>query len=293
MSTIIWLGILFCITQSAMFSGLNLAFFSITKLRLQIETDKNNLNAIKVAKMREDANFLLTTILWGNVGINVLLTLLSNSVMVGAVAFLFSTFVITFLGEIIPQAYFSRHALRVAALLSPVLRFYQILLYPVAKPSAVVLDKWLGPEAVQFVNEEDFRQLLKIHMDSDETEIENAEGKGALNFLELDDLPVSHEGEAIDANSIIQLQFVGDQPVFPEIKLATSDPFLKKIQSSQKKWVVITDNSDEPRATLNSDSFLRAALFEGQHFNPLSHCHHPITIKEDDWTLGEILPKLN
>jgi CBS domain containing-hemolysin-like protein len=29
------------------------------------------------------------------------------------------------LGEIIPQAYFSRHAMRIASLLSPILRFYQ------------------------------------------------------------------------------------------------------------------------------------------------------------------------
>ncbi len=80
--------------------------------------EKNNPQALKVAKLRQDSNFLLTTILWGNVGINVLLTLLSNSVMMGAVAFLFSTFVITFFGEIIPQVYFSRHALKVASLLA-------------------------------------------------------------------------------------------------------------------------------------------------------------------------------
>ena len=40
-------------------------------------------SAAKILELREDANFLLTTILWGNVGINVLLTLLSNSVMLG------------------------------------------------------------------------------------------------------------------------------------------------------------------------------------------------------------------
>ncbi len=97
--------------------------------------------------MREDSNFLLTTILWGNVGINVLLTLLSNSVMAGVVAFAFSTVVITFAGEIMPQAYFSRRAMRMASLLSPVLRFYQYVLYPVAKPSAWMLDKWLGASA--------------------------------------------------------------------------------------------------------------------------------------------------
>ena len=164
MKVFIWIGIGICISQSAFFSGLNLAFFSISKLRLEIESKKNNKHAIKVARLREDSNFLLTTILWGNVGINVLLTLLSNSVMAGVVAFVFSTFIITFLGEIIPQAYFSRHALKTASLLSPLLRIYKILLFPVAKPTAAILDKWLGAEAIQFFHEKDFKELLKLHM---------------------------------------------------------------------------------------------------------------------------------
>ena len=54
---------------------------------------------------------MLTTTLWGNVGANVLLALLSNSVMAGTAAFLFSTVVITLVGEIIPQAYFYRNAM--------------------------------------------------------------------------------------------------------------------------------------------------------------------------------------
>ncbi|MEJ2170632.1 MAG: DUF21 domain-containing protein [Desulfobacterales bacterium] len=292
MKMLIWLGIFFCITQSALFSGLNLACFSITKLRLQVESKKNNRHAIKVAKLREDSNFLLTTILWGNVGINVLLTLLSNSVMVGAVAFIFSTFVITLFGEIIPQAYFSRHALKVASLFSPLLRFYQILLFPVAKPTAVVLDKWLGPEAVHFINENDVREFLKIHIDSHETEIEKVEGHGALNFLEIDDLPVVQEGELIDPDSVVRLQFVGDKPLFPEISSSATDSFLQKIQSSQKKWVVITDNIGEPKIALNADSFLRAALFGYAPINPLPHCHRPIIVRDDHVVLGDIIPKL-
>jgi metal transporter CNNM len=46
-----------------------------------------NPDAIKILDFRKNVNFLLTIILWGNVGINVLLTLLSNSVMAGIVAF--------------------------------------------------------------------------------------------------------------------------------------------------------------------------------------------------------------
>jgi len=275
-----------------MFSGLNLAFFSITKLRLEIESKKNNPHALKVARLREDSNFLLTTILWGNVGINVLLTLLSNSVMVGVAAFIFSTVIITFFGEIIPQAYFSRHALKTASLLSPVLRVYQIVLFPVAKPSALVLDKWLGPEAVQFFKENDFRELLKIHMDASETDLDKIEGKGALNFLAIDDLPVLEEGETIDPVSVIELPFAGDTPVFPDMELSAADPFIKLIQSSQKKWLVLTDDNGEPKATLNSESFLRAAFFSGPRFHPLLYCHRPIIIKDEHATLGEVIPKL-
>ena len=115
---LIWIGIVLCVSQSAMFSGLNLAFFSIPRLRLEIEAANKNSAAIWVLGLRKNSNFLLSTVLWGNVAINVLLTLLSNSVMAGVSAFLFSTFAITLEGEIIPQAYFSRQTLKFASKLA-------------------------------------------------------------------------------------------------------------------------------------------------------------------------------
>ncbi|MEE4190612.1 MAG: DUF21 domain-containing protein, partial [Halieaceae bacterium] len=140
-STLTWVGILFCVSQSAMFSGSNLAFYRLSRLRLEVEAQRDE-RASRVLRLRQDSNFLLATILWGNVAINVLLALLANSVMVGVAAFLFSTFIITWFGEIMPQAYFSRHPLRTAALLAPVIRFYQFVLFPVARPTSKFLDWW-------------------------------------------------------------------------------------------------------------------------------------------------------
>lgn len=293
MDFFIWLGIVFCITQSAMFSGLNLAFFSVSKLRLELEVSQGNKHAIKVLQMRGDANFLLTTILWGNVGINVLLTLLSNSVMAGMIAFFFSTFLITFLGEIIPQAYFSRHALIMGYYLSPVLRFYQYLLYPITKPCAYLLDRWLGPEAVQFFNEEGFSELLKMHMKSGETDINYFEGKGALNFLALDEIKFLEEGEVIDTQSIIPLDFIDNTPQFPQFSSdLSSDQFLRDIAASGKKWIILTDRSNVPRLAMNADRFLRRVVFSGKKINPLTYCHRPIIFTENKTTLGEIIPRL-
>ena len=234
-SIVVWAAIAFCISQSAIFSGMNLAVFSISRLRLEVEAASGSHDAEKVLGLRDDSNHTLTTILWGNVGVNVLLALLSNSVMTGFVAFIFSTFVITFIGEIIPQAYFSRHALRVAALLSPLLSFYRMLFYPVAKPCAMILDAWLGQEGIQYFREHDIRQVIQKHIDADETDIDRLEGIGALNFLAIDDLLVVDEGEEVDPKSILALRFENELPVFPEFERTTTDLLLSKIEASKKK----------------------------------------------------------
>ena len=235
MDEFIWAGILICLCHSAMFSGLNLAFFSLSRLRLEAEASTGNRVASKILELRRDSNFLLTTILWGNVGINVLLTLLSNSVMIGIVAFAFSTIVITFAGEIIPQAYFSRNAMKMASMLSPVLRFYQFVLYPVAKPSAVMLDKWLGEESVIYMQERQLKGIIEQHIDADHAEIDQIEGQGALNFLDIDDVPIEDEGEVIDPLSIIALPTNIDLPIFPNVE-SPDDSFVRDVNASGRKW---------------------------------------------------------
>ena len=256
-NVLVWAGILFCISQSAMFSGLNLALLGISRLRLEVEATSGNPAAVRILGLRKDVNFLLTTILWGNVGINVLLTLLSNSVMTGVTAFFFSTILITFAGEITPQAYFSRHAMRMGSLLAPVLRFYQLLLYPVAKPSALVLDRWLGEEGISYFRERDLHAVIRKHIDADESDVSRLEGIGAMNFLALDDIAVTREGEYVDPDSIISLPTKDGLPIFPQFERTAHDPFLLNINKSGKKWVIIVDEHNEPCLVLNANAFLQ------------------------------------
>ena len=291
-NALVWLGILFCISQSAMFSGLNLALLGISRLRLEVEAHAGNSAAIKILSLRKDFNFLLTTILWGNVSINVLLTLLSDSVMAGITAFFFSTFLITFAGEIIPQAYFSRHAMRMGSLLAPVLRFYQLLLYPVAKPSAIALDWWLGAEGIKYFRERDLRTVIQRHIEADDSDVDRLEGIGALNFLALDDIAVTQEGEHVDPTSIISLPTKDGIPVFPEFEHNAHDPFLLDINRSGKKWIIIVDEHNQPHLVMNANGFLREALFGEKAINPYIHCHRPILVKDSSTLLGRVLSKL-
>ncbi len=287
-----WIGIVFCISQSAMFSGLNLAFFSLNRLHLEAEVESGDKRAPKVLNKRRDANFLLATILWGNVGINVLLTLLSDSLMAGISAFIFSTVVITFAGEIIPQAYFSRHALRMASALSPVISFYQFLLYPVAKPAALLLDYFLGQEGIMYFRESSLREIIKKHIEADESDIDRFEGMGALNFLEIDDLHVINEGEEVDPQSIIAFPSENGRLVVPEYNQRPDDPFLQRVHASQKKWVILTDTSGQPRLALDADEFLRAALLDPEQVSIFSYCHRPLVVQDKSVSMGEVIGQL-
>jgi metal transporter CNNM len=250
-----WIGIAFCITQSAIFSGLNLAIFSVSKLRLEVEAAGGNRNAALVLDLRKDSNLTLSTILWSNVTLNVLLTLLSDSVLAGVGAFIFSTFVITFFGELIPQAYFSRNALRMAAPLVPVLKVYQIILFPVAKPAAMILNWWLGPEGVTFLREQDFRALITKHVGAAGADMGQLEAMGALNFLDLDDISVLDEGEAIDPRSIVALPVANERPVLPEFERSPNDPFLRQLDASGKKWIIIVNTAGQPYLVLDAHHF--------------------------------------
>ena len=285
-------GIFFCLTQSAVFSGLTLGLFGLSRLKLEIEVESGNQAAATVLELRKDANLLLTTLLWGNVSINVLLTLLTDSVLSGLWAFFFSSVCITLFGEILPQAYFSRNALRMGILLAPVITFYRFILYPVSKPSALLLDRWLGKEGVLYFKEEDIRIMLQKHMESRDSDIGRMEGTGALNFLSIDDLPIGDEGEIVDPVSIIPLETEFDLPVFPVFERTPEDPFLLQIQESGKKWVILTSVDGYPRLVLNADLFLRDALFGKEPFRPYSYCHRPIVVSDAVTPLGEVIQKL-
>lgn len=287
-----WLGIVLCTVQAGMFAGLNLATFSLSRLRLEIEANTGNPDAAKVRELRRDSNLTLATVVWGNAATNVFLTLLSDSVLTGLGAFALSTFAITIFGEIVPQAYFSRHALRVTAGLMPVLRFYSILLYPVAKPTALFLNWWIGHEDVRLLGENAFKALITHHMQAKGGEVGTLEGIGATNFLDLDDVRVAEEGEELNPRSVIELDVADRRPVLPRLSGSPDDPFLRKVNASGQKWVIIIDRSQQPVFVLDADGFIRDAIFGEPSARPERHCHRPIVVTDPDTPLDRVLGRM-
>ena len=104
------------------------------------------------------------------------------------------------------------------------------------------------------------------------------EAIGALNFLDLDDILVLDEGELIDPRSVITLLIENERPLMPKCERSPDDPFLRRLNASGKKWVIIVDNSGRPSFVLDAHHFLRVSLFDTVSVEPVIHWHRPIIV---------------
>ena len=121
---------------------------SLTPDDLIVIQEAGNENDRKYAKriypVRKHGNFLLCTILLGNVLVNSTTTILLDTLISGGLAVAGATLAIVIFGEIIPQAVCSRHGLEVGSRTIFLTRFFMIATFIVAFPLSKLLDIILG-----------------------------------------------------------------------------------------------------------------------------------------------------
>ncbi|KAM6431834.1 metal transporter CNNM4 isoform 1-T1 [Liasis olivaceus] len=182
----LWLQIILLLgllVLSGMFSGLNLGLMALDPMELRIvqncgsETEKRY--ARKIEPIRRKGNYLLCSLLLGNVLVNTTLTILLDDLIgSGLVAVIASTSGIVIFGEIVPQALCSRHGLAVGANTIVLTKVFMLLTLPVSYPISKLLDFILGQEIGTVYNREKLVEMLKI------TEPYNDLVKEELNMIQ-------------------------------------------------------------------------------------------------------------
>uniref|UniRef100_A0A3P8VDC0 Metal transporter n=2 Tax=Cynoglossus semilaevis TaxID=244447 RepID=A0A3P8VDC0_CYNSE len=182
----IWLQVIFIsflLVLSGMFSGLNLGLMALDPMELRIVqscgTEKEKKYARKIEPIRRKGNYLLCSLLLGNVLVNTTLTILLDDLTnsgIGAVVA--STVGIVIFGEIVPQALCSRHGLAVGANTILVTKLFMLLTFPLSWPISKILDCVLGQEIGTVYNREKLVEMLKV------TEPYNDLVKEELNMIQ-------------------------------------------------------------------------------------------------------------
>lgn len=162
---VVFISMLLCL--SGMFSGLNLGLMALDPMELQIVqncgTEREKNFARKIEPVRSQGNYLLCSLLLGNVLVNTTLTILLDDIAGnGLIAVVMSTVGIVIFGEIVPQAICSRHGLAVGANTIMLTKFFMLLTFPASYPVSKLLDHLLGQEIGTVYNREKLLEMLRV-----------------------------------------------------------------------------------------------------------------------------------
>jgi len=158
----------FLLCLSGLFSGLNLGLMSLNPTDLKIIAKTGNqtekYNASVILPVRICGNFLLCSILLGNVMVNSLIAIIFDHIPgnSGWLAVLSSTLGIVIFGEVIPQAICSRYGLMIGGKTILITKLLMLITSPIAWPISKILDRILGKEEETVYNRKSLLEMLTI-----------------------------------------------------------------------------------------------------------------------------------
>jgi len=185
-----WTLIVLLVLLSGLFSGLNLGLMGLDPVDLEVVMSGSEPNASfarQIRPLRQQGNWLLCTLLLGNVAVNAGLSILLADKADAVIGFIASTGIIVVFGEIIPQALCSRHALWIGAKTRLVVWFLMVIIAILAYPIAMMLDWILGDELGTIYSTSELKKLVDIHAKHEGTKMDAPTAnimKGALDLQE-------------------------------------------------------------------------------------------------------------
>lgn len=172
---------------SGVCSGLNVTLMALNIDDLRRKVKLGNAKAKKVYYFRKNTHLTLASILLTNVAAVSATSIFLESVLFGLAAGVITTLLMVIFGEILPQAYFSRHALSYFAKFAPFVRLMIFVTYPISKPLQLLLDKLFDKQPAHLHNRQELGLIINEHIghtasDLDEDEVEII--RGALQLSE-------------------------------------------------------------------------------------------------------------
>ncbi|MFI3257182.1 MAG: hemolysin family protein [Spirochaetales bacterium] len=187
------------IVLSMFFSASESAFFSVNKLRIRFLRNKKNKAAIRVGKLLDNKDKLLSTILVGNNIVNISLSSILTSIALTAFgsagvgyATLTATILLLLFGEIAPKTLGTQHPELIAFKFSPLLLFFSAVFHPlilffsgISRGLAKLTGASLNAQQVSFT-EEEIKTL--IEMGEEEGVLEESEKRMMHRVFSFTDL---------------------------------------------------------------------------------------------------------
>ena len=179
--------VMLLILASAVCSGLNIAVMSLDIGDLRRKAKLGNRQAKRVLPLRQKRHLTLASILLTNVAAVSATSLVLSQRLNGLVAGLVSTLLIVVIGEVLPQALFSKNPLMWSSIFAPVLKAMIALTYIVSRPLQILLDRLFPLQRATLQSRHELGLLITEHLTDDTSELDDDEieiMRGALSLSE-------------------------------------------------------------------------------------------------------------
>jgi len=195
---LIILLLLFC---SALISGSEIAFFSLTPAHLKELRSFKTSSSQKIVSLLEKPKYLLATILIGNNFVNIGIVILSTFItahyaqfityplLVFLLQIVLVTFLLLLFGEIIPKVLAHRYALPFAQLMAMPLLFLRSVFYPlslVMVKFSSFIDRHIEKKGIAMTTEDLYEAIELSTQDETTTEEERKMLKGIAKFNDIE-----------------------------------------------------------------------------------------------------------
>ncbi|TNM99999.1 hypothetical protein fugu_013032 [Takifugu bimaculatus] len=152
---------------SALCSGLNISMLALDPVELRVlqnsGTEKEQKYARKIESVRKHGNYILCTVVLGNVLTNTCFVVWMCQILgMTALSTASCTLGIFFIGEILPHSVASRHSLAIASKTLCATRLLMLLFFPIAYPVSKILDIMLHQEISNFYTREKLVAMLHV-----------------------------------------------------------------------------------------------------------------------------------
>lgn len=263
----IYLSLLVTMAFSAFFSGMEIAFVSVDKLRFEMER-KGGITFRILSLFFKNSNEFISTMLVGNnialviygilmaqiIGDNLLVGLIENHFLIVLVQTIISTLIILVTGEFLPKTLFKINPNLVLKVSAIPLYICYIILYPISKFSSGVSCLFLRVFGMKINKDASDKAFGKVDLDYFvQTSIDNAENEEEL------DTEVKIFQNALDFSNIKIRDCIVPRTEVVAVNLTTSLDELKSrfIESGISKIIVYDGNIDNVVGYIHSSEMFR------------------------------------
>ncbi|KAL0091597.1 hypothetical protein J3Q64DRAFT_1724476 [Phycomyces blakesleeanus] len=170
--------VIFLVLLGGVFAGLTLGLMGLDETNLHVlmetgtPTERKNAHIV-LNLLDRGKHWVLVTLLLSNVVINETLPIILHGVIGGGwQAVVLSTALIVIFGEVIPQSICVRHGLAIGAQTAWMMLILMYIMYPIAYPTALLLDYFLGESHGTVYKKAGLKSLVSLHQSGNSSDTE-------------------------------------------------------------------------------------------------------------------------